>query len=187
MANNSSNETAEVEAYVALGSNMDEPRLKVRAGMEALAALPATRLECCSSLYRTAPVGYQAQPDFINAVCRVATRLPPHELMRELLDIERRHGRVRTGPVGGPRTLDLDLLIYGDWTSDDPQLIVPHPRLAERAFVLLPLHEIAPDFVVPGSGRVADLLARCADQRVERLAGDGTTALSRGAANTERR
>lgn len=182
MVNRPSSEAPEVEAYVGLGSNMDEPQSNVRAGMDALAALPDTRIERCSSLYRTAPIGFQAQADFINAVCCIATRLPPHELMRQLLDIERRHGRVRSGPVGGPRTLDLDLLLYGNWTSSDPQLIVPHPRLPERVFVLLPLYEIAPDLAVPGYGRIADLLARCADQRVERLDEDGRTASPRSAA-----
>lgn len=177
-----SSETPEVRAYIGLGSNMGEPRSKLRAGIEALAALPATRLERCSSFYRSAPIGYQAQADFINAVCRIATRLPPGELMRQLLDVERRHGRVRSGPAGGPRTLDLDLLLYGDWTSNEPQLIVPHPRLSERAFVLLPLHEIAPGLIVPGHGRVKDLLVRCADQQIERLDEHGKAASARTAA-----
>lgn len=159
----------EVEAYVGLGSNMQEPQANVRAAMDLLAALPATRLERRSSLYRSAPIGYQPQPDFVNAVCRLRTRLPPSELMQRLLDIERAHGRTRAGPAGGPRTLDLDLLLYGRWTSSDPQLTVPHPRLHERAFVLLPLFEIAPELVIPGHGPVAELLRRCADQRVERL------------------
>lgn len=169
MVNDPSGDASAVEAYVGLGSNMDAPERNVRAAMDALAALPATCLERCSSLYRSAPVGYQAQPDFVNAVCRIMTRLPPDELMRRLLDIERAHGGARAGPVGGPRTLDLDLLLYGDWTSSAPELVVPHPRLHERRFVLRPLLEIAPDLVIPGRGWAADLLAGCRDQRVERL------------------
>ena len=182
MATNSSSEASEVMSYIALGSNMDEPRAKVRAGMDALAALPATLLESCSSLYRTAPIGYETQPDFINAVCCIATRLPPYDLMRHLLEIEQRHGRVRAGPAGGPRTLDMDLLLYGDWSSNDPHLILPHPRLCDRAFVLCPLYEIAPELVVPGAGRVAELLVSCTGQRIERLDENGTATSPHSAA-----
>lgn len=159
-----------VEAYVGLGSNMDDPAGKVRGAMRALGTLPATRVERCSSLYRSAPIGHQTQPDFVNAVCRLTTQLGPNDLMRCLLDTERAYGRVRSGPAGGPRTLDLDLLLYGDWTSSAPELAVPHPRMHERAFVLLPLLEIAPGLVIPGQGRATDLLARCGNQRIERLA-----------------
>lgn len=158
-----------VTAYVGLGANLDDPAAQVRAGMDALAELPVTRLLRCSALYRTAPVGLQAQPDFVNAVCALETALDPHTLLRALLDIERRHGRVRAGDRGGPRVLDLDLLLYGEITLATPEATVPHPRLHERAFVLVPLAEIAPDLVVPGRGAVRELLAACAGQRVERL------------------
>ncbi len=158
-----------VSAYVGLGANLGDPSAQVRAGIAALAELPATRLLRCSALYRTAPVGLQAQPDFINAVCALETALDPHALMRALLDIERRHGRVRAGDKGGPRVLDLDLLLYGEIILAAPDVTVPHPRLHERAFVLVPLVEIAPDLVVPGRGPVKRLLAACVGQWVERL------------------
>ncbi|HEX9626717.1 MAG TPA: 2-amino-4-hydroxy-6-hydroxymethyldihydropteridine diphosphokinase [Acidiferrobacterales bacterium] len=162
-------------AYIALGSNLDDPIAQVRRGAALLAALPTTHWEAGSSLYRTAPVGRADQPDFINAVCRLSTALAPEALMRALLDIEAARGR-RRGEPGGPRTLDLDLLLYFpanstvSVTREAPGLTLPHPRLHERAFVLYPLAEIAPDAAIPGRGRVADLLAGCAGQRIERLA-----------------
>lgn len=162
-------EAREVEAYVGLGSNMEDPVARVRSGIAALAALPATRVERCSSLYRSAPVGEQDQPDFVNAVCRLTTRLASKELMERLLAVERAQGRVRSGPPGGPRTLDLDLLLYDAQTCSTPELVLPHPRLHERAFVLRPLLEIDPDLVIPGRGRAAELLAGCRGQRIERL------------------
>jgi 2-amino-4-hydroxy-6-hydroxymethyldihydropteridine diphosphokinase len=157
-----------VHAYIGLGSNLADPIAQLRAGVAALAGLEQTRVEVCSSFYRTAPVGRREQPDFINAVCRVRTGQDPATLMRNLLEIERAHGRVREGK-GGPRTLDLDLLLYGDRTIRTAQLTVPHPRLHERAFVLYPLQEIEPDLVIPGRGAVRELAAGCAGQRVERL------------------
>jgi 2-amino-4-hydroxy-6-hydroxymethyldihydropteridine diphosphokinase len=158
-----------VHAFIALGSNLDDPVAQVSSAVAAIAHLPETRLTGCSSLYRTAPVGLTAQPDFINAVCAVETGLPAPDLMQALLAIERAHGRVRAIP-GGPRSLDLDLLLYGDAVIRAPGLTVPHPRLHERAFVLYPLAEIAPALVVPGRGRIADLLPGCAGQGIERLA-----------------
>lgn len=159
-----------MRAFVALGSNLDDPVAQVGAGARDLARLPDTRLVRCSSLYRTAPVGVADQPDFINAVCEIDTELPAPDLMQSLLDIEHAHGRVRDIP-GGPRTLDLDLLLYGELACHDPGLTLPHPRLHERAFVLYPLHEIAPALVVPGRGRIEDLLPGCRGQAIERLAG----------------
>jgi len=159
----------DARAYVGLGSNLGDSVARVRGGMAALAQLQQTRLEVCSSLYRTAPVGRQDQSDFVNAVCRVRTRLAPAALMRCLLEVEQAHGRVREGEKGGPRTLDLDLLLYGDAAIRSTELTVPHPRLHERAFVLYPLFELEPDLVIPGHGSVRDLLAACAGQRVERL------------------
>jgi 2-amino-4-hydroxy-6-hydroxymethyldihydropteridine diphosphokinase len=158
-----------VRAYIALGSNLDDPVSQVRAGTQALGKLPGTRLMRCSSLYRTAPVGVTDQPDFINAVCAADTSMPAGVFMRALLDIERAHGRQRDIP-GGPRTLDLDLLLYGDLVCHEPGLILPHPRLHERAFVLYPLSEIAPGLSIPGRGQVETLLAGCAGQAIERLA-----------------
>jgi 2-amino-4-hydroxy-6-hydroxymethyldihydropteridine diphosphokinase len=122
-----------------------------------------------SSLYRTAPVGHAAQPDFVNAAVAVETALEPRALLAALLAIEAAAGRERTFK-DAPRTLDLDILLYGDRTIDEPGLAVPHPRLYERAFALAPLVEIEPEAVVPGRGRAADLLAALENQRVERLA-----------------
>ncbi len=155
-------------AFLALGSNLDGPREQVARGMSEIAALPETQLLKRSSLYRTAPVGFLDQPDFINAVVMVETALAPHALLDGLLDIERRHGRLRDFP-GAPRTLDLDVLLYADVVLHEPGLTLPHPRMHERAFVLRPLAEIAPEAVIPGQGRVADLLRECPDQRLERL------------------
>ncbi|MGN6788890.1 MAG: 2-amino-4-hydroxy-6-hydroxymethyldihydropteridine diphosphokinase [Rhodanobacteraceae bacterium] len=146
-------------ACVALGSNLDDPRAQVQRGFEALIALPQTRLFARSRLYRTPPWGVADQPDFVNAAGRLETALSPRELLDALLAIETRAGRVR-GVRNGPRILDLDLLLYGDRQIDEPGLVVPHPRLHERAFVLLPLADIAPELDVPGRGRVRDLLAR---------------------------
>jgi 2-amino-4-hydroxy-6-hydroxymethyldihydropteridine diphosphokinase len=155
-------------AFVALGSNLDAPREQVARGMQEVGALPQTRLLKRSSLYRTAPVGFLDQPDFINAVVMVETTLAPLVLLDGLLGIERRHGRVREF-LNAPRTLDLDILLYGDLVLHEHGLTLPHPRMHERAFVLLPLSEIAPEAVIPGKGPVADLLRGCHDQRLERL------------------
>lgn len=143
-------------ACVALGANIGEPLRQIEAGFSALAALPGTRLLARSSLYRSAPVGYADQPDFINAVAMIETALAPHALLDALLEIERAHGRVREFP-NAPRTLDLDIVLYGDVVLQEPGLTIPHARMLERAFVMTPLAEIAPDVVVPGRGRVRDL------------------------------
>ena len=161
--------SCDVKAYVGLGSNLADPAVQVRSAMAALASLAETRVEVCSSLFRSAPVGLREQPDFINAVCRVYTRLAPVALMHNLLEIESSHGRVRAGAKGGPRTLDLDLLLYGNESIQSAELTLPHPRLHERAFVLYPLLELEPDLVILGHGAVRDFLAGCAGQQVERL------------------
>ncbi len=155
-------------AYIGLGSNLEDPIEQLRAGIAALARLPETALERCSSFYLSAPIGRLDQPDFINAVCRVRTALAPAVLLRRLLAIEAGRGRSRA-VSGGPRTLDLDLLLYGDRTVRQPGLTLPHPRLHERAFVLYPLHELAPDLAIPGRGALADLLPACAGQKIEKL------------------
>ncbi len=157
-----------VPAYIGLGSNLDQPIDQLRAGLAALAALPATALERCSAFYLTAPLGRLDQPDFVNAVCRLHTALTPMELLQHLLAIEATHGRRRI-ETGGPRTLDLDLLLYGQHTCHTPDLTLPHPRLHERAFVLYPLYELAPDLVIPGHGALVQLLSACADQKIEKL------------------
>jgi 2-amino-4-hydroxy-6-hydroxymethyldihydropteridine diphosphokinase len=144
-------------AYIGLGANLEDPAAQVMAGMAALGALPHTRLVAQSSLYRTAPVGYADQPDFINAVAQVETDLSPRELLNALLATEIERGRVRQFP-NAPRTLDLDVLLYGALQLHEDGLTVPHPRMHERAFVLVPLAEIAPRCVIPGRGSVSDLL-----------------------------
>jgi 2-amino-4-hydroxy-6-hydroxymethyldihydropteridine diphosphokinase len=129
----------------------------LRAGFAALAQLPHTQLIARSSLYRSAPVGYADQPDFVNAAAAISTALGARALLDALLAIERVHGRVRAF-ANAPRTLDLDILLYGEHVIDEPGLSVPHPRMHQRAFVVVPLAEIAPQAVVPGRGRVGDLL-----------------------------
>jgi 2-amino-4-hydroxy-6-hydroxymethyldihydropteridine diphosphokinase len=157
------------EAYVALGANLDDPLAQVRAGFEALDRLESTAVVRRSSLYRTAPVGYAEQPDFVNAVALLATELDAAALLRALLAIEERRGRVRDLP-NGPRTLDLDLLLYDQASISQEDLVVPHPRMHERAFVLVPLLEIAPDIAIPGRGPAARCLAALDARGVEQIA-----------------
>lgn len=162
--------SSQARAHIGLGSNLAGPVEQVRAGVRALDALPATRLLRCSSLYLTKPVGLADQPDFVNAVCSIETGLEADELMHALLAIEASHGRRRgEEPAGGPRVLDLDLLLYGGEARNSALLTLPHPRLHERAFVLYPLAEIEPDLVIPGRGPVRALLQRCRHQGVQRL------------------
>lgn len=155
-------------AYIALGANIGDPAATVRAAFAALSGLPGTHLVAASSLYRTAPIGLAGQPDFINAVAQVETPLEPRALLQALLDLEAEFGRIRQ-ERNGPRTLDLDLLLYGDQVLDTPALTLPHPRLHLRAFVLAPLSEIAPDLAIPGRGTVAAWLPAVANQAIERL------------------
>ena len=157
-----------VKAAIALGSNLDGPEARVRRAFAQLAALPRTMVAARSPLYRTAPVGYADQPPFINACALVETRLPARELLDGLLEIERREGRVRDVP-NGPRTLDLDIVLYGGAIIDEPGLCVPHPRAHERAFVLAPLVDVWPDAVIPGHGSARECLARAAGQAIERI------------------
>ncbi len=150
-----------VRAYVGLGSNLNDPNAQIRSALAALDAIPAT---CCvdySSIYRSKPLAASTQPDYLNAVAAVDTRLTAAELLRELHLIEEQHGRVRGAERWGPRTLDLDLLLYGDVQLEGDTLTVPHPGLPERSFVLYPLHEIAPQLHIPGAGSLQTLLERC--------------------------
>jgi 2-amino-4-hydroxy-6-hydroxymethyldihydropteridine diphosphokinase len=171
---------------VALGSNLEDPQAQVRRGFEELAALPATRLIARSRLRRTAPVGYAAQPDFVNGCALVETELAPRALLDELLAIERRHGRVRA-IANGPRTLDLDIVLYGDRQIDEPGLQVPHPRAHERAFVLEPLLEVWPDAVIPGRGAVRDLLAAAARSIPAKAGAQSVTPAKAGAPSLDPR
>ncbi len=160
--------------YVALGANLGDPIATVTAAIAALRQLPDTAFVTASSLYRTAPVGLKHQPDFINAVVELNTVVPAPTLLEMLFAIEARFGRQRS-VRNAPRTLDLDLLLYGDEISSDPVLSLPHPRLHERAFVLAPLAELAPRLLIPGHGPVSDLLARCAGQQIEKLVAQPVT------------
>lgn len=160
--------TACTRAYVALGANLGDARAMLESALEALGEVPGIRLVAQSSLYVTAPIGVTGQPDFINAVAAIDTTLSPRALLGALLDVEARHGRIRHYPLAA-RTLDLDLLLYGDETVDLPGLEVPHPRMHLRAFVLVPLAEIAPAVAIPGRGQVADLLSDVRDQAIEPL------------------
>ena len=157
-----------VRAFVGLGANVGDPVAQVSRALAKLAGLEKTRVERTSSLYRTAPLGHVDQPEFVNAVASLETALTPRELLDALLGIEEAAGRERTFR-NAPRVLDLDLLLYGDEIIDAPGLEVPHPRMHERAFVLIPLLEIAPDVVIPRRGRAADLLGRLESQAVRKL------------------
>ena len=147
-----------MKAAIALGSNLEDPVRQVERAFDELDALPGTAVLARSKLHRTKPVGYADQPDFVNACALVETDMAPRTLLDALLDIERAHGRIREIP-NGPRTLDLDIVLYGDREIDEPGLRVPHPRAHERAFVLEPLVEAWPDAVIPGHGRARDCLA----------------------------
>lgn len=149
-----------VSALIGLGGNLGNVRERLDAAVEALDAVPGIAVTARSRFYRTPPWGNVDQPDFVNAAVAVDTALGAHELLDAMLSVERAFGRVRDGERWGPRTLDLDLLAYGDAVIRDERLDVPHPRIPERAFVLLPLADIAVDVRLPGMGRVADLLAQ---------------------------
>lgn len=157
-----------VVAYVGLGANLGDPVATLKQALLSLAALPLTALDGQSSLYRTAPVD-AGGPPYVNAVARLRTRLQPFELLRRLRDIERSHGRERPYR-NAPRTLDLDLLTYANLVLDTPRLMLPHPRMHERAFVLVPLLQIDPDLIIPGRGPASALLPGVAGQRVMEMA-----------------
>jgi len=163
----SSGMTSPVRAWIGLGANLGDARATLDAAFDALAALPASRLVVRSAIYRSAPVDARG-PDFLNAVAGLDTTLPAAQLLALLHAVEQLHGRERS-TRNAPRTLDLDLLLYGDAVVDDPGLVLPHPRAHERAFVLRPLADVAPQLVIPGRGAVRELLGRVAGQAIERL------------------
>ena len=150
-------------AYVGIGSNLDDPGRHVRRAVDDIAAMTGVCCVSVSSLYRSAPMGPADQPDFVNAVVAMLTTRTARELLSGLQSIETTHGRVRSGERWGPRTLDLDILVYGGQVINEPDLTVPHPGMANRNFVLLPLEELAPDLYVPGLGCVSSLADRVAD------------------------
>nr|WP_314421089.1 2-amino-4-hydroxy-6-hydroxymethyldihydropteridine diphosphokinase [uncultured Erwinia sp.] len=145
--------------YLALGSNLADPLHQVQSALDALAAIPQSRLIACSSLYRTPPYGPPDQPDYLNAAVALETELSPDALLDHTQRIELEQGRVRKDHRWGPRTLDLDIMLFGDLTLATPRLTVPHYDMHNRAFMLLPLREIAPGLCLPNGTRIADLLA----------------------------
>ncbi len=159
-----------VLAYVGLGSNLESPFSQVTRALDELASLPDSKLVARSSLYCSRPVGPADQPDYINAVAALVSGLSAEGLLDALQALENQHGRIRTGERWGARTLDLDLLLYGDAVISSPRLQVPHPQMARRAFVLYPLAEIAPEAMqIPGYGELRELLARVSEADIERL------------------
>lgn len=157
-----------IDVFIALGSNLDNPVSQVLRAFDAIASLPATELCSRSSLYFSKPVGYADQPDFINAVMKINTRFSPKRLLAALLDMEQRQGRERSFR-NAPRVIDLDILLYDQMVQNDSELTLPHPRMHERAFVLIPLLEIAPEISIPGHGPAARCLKNTPDQGVRRV------------------
>lgn len=147
------------QAWIALGANLGDPRDQLRSALDRIRAMPGVTLQATSRFYRSAPIGPPGQPSYCNAVCAITTGWPPAMLLGALQGIEAAAGRTRDGERWGPRVLDLDLLLYDALVLDTPSLKLPHPQLHLRNFVLAPLAEIAPALVVPGRGKVADLLA----------------------------
>jgi len=158
-----------IRAYIGLGSNLADPVRQVESALAELSGIHATRCVAHSSLYLSVPLGPADQPDYINAVAVVDTTLPPRELLFNLQEIEKRHGRTRTGERWGPRTLDLDLLLYGMERIHDDDLVIPHPGLCERNFVLYPLYEIAPRLVLPGLGGLDDYIGKSSKRGLRRV------------------
>ena len=155
-------------AFVGLGSNLGNSRQQILRAIQAFNQLAETRVLACSSLYRSAPVGYLEQPDFINAVAQIETGLSPRNLLDELLVLEAKSGRKREF-LNAPRTLDLDVLLYDERCHHEHGLTIPHPQMHLRAFVLRPLLDIAPDCKIPGVGLAEAAMRQCADQQLEQL------------------
>ena len=158
-----------VRAFIGLGSNLDAPAARLARALEDLELLPDSQFIAASPLYANPPFGPVAQDEFVNAVAMIDTTLKPHALLRELRRIEAAHGRVRDGTRWGPRTLDLDILVYGTLELDEPDLHIPHRGLTDRNFVLYPLADLAPDLVLPRYGALRTLLARCSSEGLRRL------------------
>lgn len=157
------------KAFIGLGSNLEDPAAQVLQAMQDINGLPETRVLARSSLYRSAPVGYLEQPDFINAVIKIETALAPLALLQALLALEQQHGRTREFQ-NAPRTLDLDVLLYDDLQHHQHGLTLPHPQMHRRAFVLQPLLEISPGCVIPGVGAAEEAMLLCKDQQLQRIA-----------------
>jgi 2-amino-4-hydroxy-6-hydroxymethyldihydropteridine diphosphokinase len=158
-----------VRAYIGLGSNLNHPQRQIQAALAALDRLPLSVLSGRSSLYRSKPLADLDQPDYVNAVAVLDTALQPLQLLAELQAIENRQGRGRTSLRWASRSLDLDILLYGDRRLQSPALTLPHPGLCERDFVLYPLYEIAPDLMIPGHGSLHECLAGCPLRGLQRI------------------
>jgi len=158
-----------VEAYIGLGSNLSNPRAQVTRALEALDNLPDTQLKAASSLYVSKPMGPSDQPDYINAVAKLATQLSPPALLKALQAIEQAQQRKRKDERWGPRTLDLDIILYGDEQLNTKSLIIPHYGVAEREFVLIPLQELQADLIIPGKGSLTELIAKLPPYELSRL------------------
>jgi 2-amino-4-hydroxy-6-hydroxymethyldihydropteridine diphosphokinase len=163
------NSTTEITAYIGLGSNLADPLSQLKKARLAIAALAQVQELSFSSFYHSAPVGPQDQPDYVNAVMAISTDLAALDLLHCLQKIEHEQGRIRTGERWGARTLDLDLLLYGEQQINLPELIVPHPEISNRAFVLYPLQEIAPTLVLPVLGAIEHLIAQCPAAHLKKL------------------
>lgn len=157
------------DVYIGIGSNLQRPVQQVQDAIASLSRHPSFELQACSSFYLSAPIGLVDQPEFINAVCRLRTRLAPEKVLQQLQQIEDQAGRIRKGERWGPRTLDLDLLLYDDLELETATLVIPHPRMHERAFVLYPLQELASELEIPGRGPVRELADNCGDQYCSRF------------------
>lgn len=157
-----------ISVYIGIGSNLGDPIAQVKLAVKALEQLNGISLVSCSSLYASPPMGPQDQPDYINAVAELTTTLPAHDLLDLLQAVEQQQGRIRNRHWG-ERTLDLDVLLYGDEVIADKRLTVPHPGIALRAFVLYPLAEIAPDLEIPKLGSISELLNHCSLDGLKQL------------------
>lgn len=155
--------------YIGLGSNLQDPRQQLESAIIYLGNIQQSEIIQCSSFYKSRPMGPAEQPDYLNAVVSLKTKLEPLALLNELQAIEKTHGRVRDGQRWGPRTLDLDLLLFDQLILDNPRLIIPHPGLHKRTFVLYPLYEIIQEITIPGKGSLSDLIALCSEDDLEKI------------------
>jgi len=158
-----------VDVYIGLGSNLSDPQAQVTTALEELNTIPDTNLLVMSSLYTSKPMGPSDQPDYINAVAKISTNLSPRNLLCELQCIEQAHQRQRKGQRWGPRTLDLDIILFGDLQMDTKFLQIPHYGVSEREFVLIPLQELQADLIIPGRGMVEDLIKKLPPYKLSRL------------------
>ena len=158
-----------VDAYIGLGSNLSDPHTQVIQALQELDEIQQTKLVMASSLYLSKPMGPSDQPDYINAVAKIATQLSAQELLLELQKIEQVHQRTRKSERWGPRTLDLDIILFGNMQIDTKLLQIPHYGVAEREFVLIPLQELQADLIIPGKGALTDLIERLPSYKLERI------------------